>query len=102
MKYFLLLLSLFYFAFCDVHKISREIVVTDIFIGIRKNLLECIVECERSSSELKKYASDFLKTDLKGDLNLGQFRANQNDNDVLKKCRREAFYNKKKLKKNNL
>ena len=44
---------------------------------------------------MKKYAEDFLKTDLKGDLNLGQFRENPVDYDVIKKCRRQAFFNKK-------
>ena len=99
MKFILFLLSLFVFTLCDAPKIPREIAVTDTFIEIRKNLLECIIETERASPELKKYASDFLKTDLKGDLNLGQFRLNQVDNDVLKKCRRQAFYEKKKVKK---
>ena len=100
MKCFIIILSLFYFSFCDFPKIKREIAVTDTFIGIRKNLLECIVKTESASSELKQYASDFLKTDLKGDLNLGQFRTNPTDNDVLKKCRREAFYNRKRMNKN--
>ena len=36
-----------------------------------------------------------FKTDLKGDLNLGQFRENPVDYDVIKKCRRQAFFNKK-------
>ena len=99
MKYFLILLSLFYFTFCANSKIKRKIAVTDTFIGIRKNLLECIVKTENASPELKQYASDFLKTDLKGDLNLGQFRTNQIDNDVLKKCRREIFSNKKRMNK---
>ena len=95
MKYILILLSLFALTLC-APKLAREIAVTDTFIGIRKNLLECIIETERSSPELKKYCSDFLKTDLNGDLNLGQFRLNPVDNDVLKKCRRQAFYNKRK------
>ncbi len=97
MKYILLLVSLFAFVL-SAPKLQREIAVTDTFVEIRKNLLECIVETERSSPELKKYASDFLQTDLNGDLNLGQFRLNPVDNDVLKKCRREAFYNKRKNK----
>ena len=98
MKYILILLSLFALTLC-APKLAREIAVTDTFIGIRKNLLECIVKTETASSELKNYASDFLKTDLKGDLNLGQFRTNQIDNDVLKKCRRETFSNKKRMNK---
>jgi len=47
---------------------------------------------------MKKYATDFLKTDLSGDLNLGQFRENKADYNIIKKCRREAFYDKSKRK----
>ena len=101
MKFYLLVLSLFAFVLSTPPKIPREISVTDTFIEIRQNLLECIVGTERASAELKKYARDFLATDLKGDLNLGQFRLNPVDNDVLKKCRREAFFNKNKPKKHN-
>ena len=43
----------------------------------------------QSSSEIA------LISDLKGDLNLGQFRENPVDYDVIKKCRRQAFFNKK-------
>ena len=101
MKFYLLVLSLFAFVLSTPPKIPREIAVTDTFIEIRQNLLECIVGTERASAELKKYARDFLATDLKGDLNLGQFRLNPTDNDVIKKCRREAFFNKNKPKKHN-
>ena len=90
---FLILLAL---VFCSPPR--REIAVTDTFVEIRQNLLECIVNTPRGSTEIKKYASDFLKTDLNGDLNLGQFRENPADNDLIKKCRREAFFNKKKNK----
>ena len=53
MKYILLLISLFAFVL-SAPKLQREIAVTDTFVEIRKNLLECIVETERSSPELKK------------------------------------------------
>ena len=99
MKFILILLSLFVFTFCDAPKLPREIAVTDTFVEIRKNLLECIIQTERTSPQMKKYANDFLQTDLKGDLNLGQFRLNPVDNDVLKKCRRQAFFEKKKTNK---
>ena len=97
MKTIILLLSLFAIILCTPPP-KREIAVTDTFVGIRKNLLECIVNTPRGSAEIKKYASDFLKTDLNGDLNLGQFRENRADYDLIKKCRREAFYDKSKRK----
>ena len=97
MKAIILFFALFALTLCTPPP-KREIAVTDTFIPIRKNLLECIVNSPKVSEEMKKYASDFLKTDLKGDLNLGQFRENRADYDLIKKCRREAFYDKAKRK----
>ena len=93
MKFYLLIF--FFVSVIFSAPIKREIAVTDTYVEIRKNLLECIIETERTSPSMKKYAEDFLKTDLKGDLNLGQFRENPVDYDVIKKCRRQAFFNKK-------
>ena len=100
MKVILLFIALFALTLCSPPP-KREIAVTDTFVEIRKNLLECIVNTPRGSAEIKKYASDFLKTDLKGDLNLGQFREDRVDYDLIKKCRREAFYDKRKRKHQN-
>ena len=97
MKAIILFLSFFVLTLCTPPP-KREIAVTDTFVEIRKNLLECIVESPKVSEEMKKYASDFLKTDLNGDLNLGQFREKRSDYDIIKKCRRAAFYDKAKRK----
>ena len=99
MKAIILFLSFFVLALCTPPP-KREIAVTDTFVGIRKNLLQCVVNSPKVSAEMKKYANDFLKTDLKGDLNLGQFRENSVDYDIIKKCRREAFYDRSKRKMN--
>ena len=100
MKVILLFIALFALTLCSPPP-KREIAVTDTFVEIRQNLLECIINTPRGSAEIKKYASDFLKTDLKGDLNLGQFREDRVDYDLIKKCRREAFYDKRKRKNQN-
>ena len=99
MKAIILFLSFFVLTLCTPPP-KREIAVTDTFIPIRKNLLQCIVNSPKVSEEMKKYATDFLKTDLSGDLNLGQFRENKADYNIIKKCRREAFYDKSKRKHN--
>ena len=56
-----------------------------------KKILDCIIKSESVSDELKKYATDFPSTDLKESMNLKKFNENVNDNDVLRKCRRDAF-----------
>ena len=91
MKNLLLFIVLLTFAFCDAPPRGKLIAVEDAFLSVKKQILLCISNSETASGELKKYATDFLATDLKENLNLHKFRENPTDRDVIRKCRREAF-----------
>ena len=91
MKFLYLFLVLFTLAFCDAPPKGKLIAVEDAFVNVKQKILECITKSETASPELKKYATDFLATDLKETMNLHKFRENLTDKEVIRKCRREAF-----------
>ena len=91
MKTLYLLLALITLTLCEDAPKTKLIGVEDAFVEVKKRILECITKSETASAELKKYATDFLATDLKESLNLKKFRENTNDKDVIRKCRRDAF-----------
>ena len=51
MKFYLLIF--FFVSVVFSAPIKREIAVTDTYVEIRKNLLECIIETERTSPSMK-------------------------------------------------
>ena len=91
MKYLYLFLALLSLTLCDAPPRSKLIAVEDAFIDVKKKILECISKSETASAELKKYATDFLATDLKESMNLHKYRENPSDKEVIRTCRREAF-----------
>ena len=91
MKTLYLFLALLSLALCEGPPKTKLIGIEDAFVDVKKKILDCIIKSETASEELKKYATDFLATDLKESLNLKKFRENANDKDVIRKCRRDAF-----------
>ena len=91
MKFILLFLALFSLSLCDAPPRNKIIAVEDAFTDIKKRILECISKSESASADLKKYATDFLATDLKESMNLHKFREDPTDKEVIRKCRRDAF-----------
>ena len=61
------------------------------YATLKKDLLECIIKDPDTSEELKKYATEQLNGDLKGNLILSNHRNNGLDRGVIRRCRRQAF-----------
>ena len=59
---------------------------------IKKSILECISKDEKISDDLKNYALESLKKNNKEILHFEKF--NENDRNIVKHCRKKAFYTK--------
>ena len=66
---------------------------------IKKIILECILEDSETSKDLKEYADESLKNkDKKQILHFEKYRNNENDSDIIKQCRKKAFFKKLSIK----
>ena len=54
MKFIFLFLGLLSLSLCEAPPRGKLIAVEDAFVGIKKNILECISKSETASAELKK------------------------------------------------
>ena len=87
MKYLIFLLSLA-FILTDVKK---EPVVSDIFKNIKVRIYKCIEKSEEASSKLKELASKNLESDDSHILSLKSLDLSNEDKQVVKTCRKNAF-----------
>ena len=95
MKYIISFIVLISLAFCEP-PLGNAIPAEEHFVQMKKNILDCIVKSDKASAELKEYATEYLNTGHKDQLKLYQFRNNEADRLVIRKCRREAFSVKSK------
>ena len=98
MKYIIAFIVLISLVFCEP-PVGNAIPAEEAFTEIKKNILECIVQSEKASPEMKKYATENLNAGYKEQLNLSQFRNNEADRLVIRQCRRQAFVYTYKNKK---
>ena len=61
------------------------------FTEIKKSILECIAKDINVSNELKNYANENLNNGFKERLSFSSFRENENDRNIIRQCRRQAF-----------
>jgi len=87
MKSLIFLISLA-FIFADVKK---ESVVSDIFKGIKTRIFKCIEKSEEASSKLKELATKNLESDDAHILSLKSLDLSDEDKQVVKTCRKNAF-----------
>ena len=90
MKYIIAFIVLISLAFCEP-PLGNAIPAEEAFVEIKKKLLNCLVESEKASPELKKYATENINAGYKDQLRLFQFRNNESDRFVIRQCRRDAF-----------
>ena len=101
MKYIIAFLFLITFVVCPP-TIERAIPAEEAFTDIKKKILECIVNDEKASPELKNYAQENLDKGLKETLILTKYRQNEVDRLIIRQCRRKAFVLTSKQKAHNL
>ena len=87
MKSLIFLLSLA-FILADVKK---DPVISDIFKGIKTRIFTCIEKSEEASSKLKELAKTNLESDDAHFLSLKSIDLSDEDKQVLKTCRKNAF-----------
>ena len=87
MKSLIFLLSLA-FILADVKK---EPIVSDIFKSIKTRILKCIEKSEEASSKLKELATKKLESDDAHILSLKSLNLSDEDKQVVKTCRKNAF-----------
>ena len=89
MKYVIFLLFLISFVLTEPN--GPVIPSEETFSDIKKSILECIIKDVNASTELKNYANQNLNNGLKERLSFSSFRENENDRNIIKQCRRQAF-----------
>ena len=89
MKFLFLFLALLSLSFCEPAKLDKLKGAEEIFVEIKKNVLECLSKEENTTPELRKFVSDMLATDLKENFSLQNFLST--DIIVIRKCKKEAF-----------
>ena len=63
---------------------------------IKKSILECISKDENISEDLRKFVLESLKKNNKEILHFERF--NENDRNIVKQCRKNAFFTKLSIK----
>ena len=96
MKYIIYFLLIITFVFCSKRQILIPQPPNDIIQDSRKNFLECITNSENVSEDLKNYAKECLKSDLKEPLSFYKSKLLESERDAIKKCRKEMFTTKKR------
>ena len=82
--YFIILIS---FIFCSPNT-DKTITVED---EIKKSILECIVNNEKTSQILRNYVNEILSNGYKEDLLLTKYRQNDADRIIIRQCRKKAY-----------
>jgi hypothetical protein len=95
MRYIIAFLILITFVFCAPDT-DKEISVND---EIKKSILECIVNNEKTTPKLRNYVKEILNNDIKEDLLLTKYRQNDADRIIIRQCRKKAYLSTIKEKK---
>ena len=87
MKYIIYFIILITFIFCSPDA-DKTITVED---EIKKSILECIVNNEKTSPILRNYVNEILSNGYKEDLLLTKYRQNDADRIIIRQCRKKAY-----------
>ena len=87
MRYIISFIILITFIFCSPNT-DKTITVED---EIKKSILECIVNNEKTSPILRNYVNEILSNGYKEDLLLTKYRQNDADRIIIRQCRKKAY-----------
>ena len=91
MKAIIGLLFLFVVVFSDKKPMINVHTMDEMLPQYKKRLLKCILENDKISESLKKYATENLENDLNKPLNFLQFKSALEDMTIIRKCRKDLF-----------
>ena len=86
----LILISLFIFCVPET-KVLPPLQIADIFSGVKKQIYECVSSSSEASQTLKQQAKQGLESNSNLPLNFHNIELTQEDREVIRKCKREAF-----------
>ena len=86
----LILISLFVFCLQET-KVVPPLPIADIFSGVKKQIYECVSSSSEASQKLKQQAKQNLESNSNLPLNFHNIELTQEDREVIRKCKRNAF-----------
>ena len=93
MKYFSVIIIFMIITFVQSPDIPFErFNLKDSFKKSKQSIIECILRNSRSSPNLKKYAREVSNSINYEILNFQQFINDESDSNIIKQCRRKAFF----------
>ena len=90
MKFVLAIIVLISYVLCQP-EVAKPIPAEEAFTEIKKSILECISQDEKTSPELRNYALENLNNGYKETLIFSNYRQNEVDRLIIRQCRRKAF-----------
>ena len=90
MKSLFILFSLFVLSLSNT-KVLPPLKIADIFSGVKEKINQCISTSSEASESLKQLAQKNLETKENLPLNFNSIDLTQEDREVIRKCRRDAF-----------
>ena len=86
----LILISLLVFCLQET-KVVPPLPIADIFSGVKKQIYECVSSSSEASQKLKQQAKQNLESNSNLPLNFHNIELTQEDREVIRKCKRDAF-----------
>ena len=86
----LILISLSVFCLQET-KVVPPLPIADIFSGVKKQIYECVSSSSEASQKLKQQAKQNLESNSNLPLNFHNIELTQEDREVIRKCKRDAF-----------
>ena len=86
----LILFSLFILCLSET-KVTKPLKIGDVFSGVKKKIFECVSNSADASTNLKNLAKKNLESTENISLNFKTIELTQEDREVIRKCKREAF-----------
>ena len=86
----LILFSLFILSLSET-KVTKPLKIGDVFSGVKKKIFECVSNSADASTILKNLAKKNLESTENLSLNFKSIELTQEDREVIRKCKREAF-----------
>ena len=87
----ILILSLIVICLSAPKTAKESINTSDIFANIKKSIYQCVSSSEEASTQLKELVNKNLQSNENLPLNFNSIELTQEDREVIRKCKREAF-----------
>ena len=86
----LILISLFIMCLSET-KVVKPLKIADVFSGVKKTIYECVSTSTEASQTLKNFGKKNLESNENLPLNFNSIELTQEDREVIRKCKRDAF-----------